>query len=277
MRLSNSGSQTALAAAGDVQAPLNAIVRQNGTPYFLSAALTGGTPDYHFRTEARTVTIHDIRPEADRLSVEREGFQPFRNRTSVDDLYDDETVAGACSREVEALLCEATGASRSIAFDHPRRSVNGDGAAKPDGMCGPARIVHVDCTVTSGPQLATGALGHETVERVLDNGARIAEINVWRPISGPVPRSPLVLGLRHDAGRNARDKGLGQSRRQPGPLHPPRLDWPTGPGFGCAATREHRNARLPRLRRPRAGSRPLVTAEMQQQGKENLPWPATSM
>ena len=197
MTASNPGPPTAIAAetgaGAAVQAPLTFIVRQNGTPYFLSAALTGGTPDYRFRTEERTVSIRDIRPEAGRLSVEREGFQLVRHRTAVDDLYDDEAVAGPYSREVEALLCATTGASRAIVFDHTRRSDAADGADNPDGTRGPARIVHVDYTVASGPQRAADVLGRATVERVLDSGGRIAEINVWRPIAGPVRRAPLAV------------------------------------------------------------------------------------
>lgn len=196
MKLSNPGLETTDSAgdvAGSVEAPLTFIVRQNGTPYFLSAALTGGTPDYRFRTEARTVTIRDVRPDAGGLSVEREGFQLVRHRTSVGDLYDDDAVAGPYSREIEALLCAVTGASRAVAFDHTRRSDRGDGAANPDGSRGPARIVHVDYTIASGPQRAADVLGRETVARVLDTGGRIAEINVWRPIAGPVRRSPLAV------------------------------------------------------------------------------------
>ena len=192
MRLSNPGQETT-DSAGDVRAPLTFIVRQNGTPYFLSSALTGGPPEYRFRTEPRTVTIRDVRPESDGLSVEREGFQLVRHRTAVDDLYDDEAVAGAYSREVEALLCETTGAARAVAFDHTRRSDAADGADNPDGSRGPARIVHVDYTVASGPVRAADVLGSETVERILGAGGRIAEINVWRPIAGPVWRSPLAV------------------------------------------------------------------------------------
>lgn len=197
MKLPNPGPQTAVTdasdATGDVRAPLTFIVRQKGTPCFLSSALTGGPPDYRFRTEAHTVTIHDVRPGAGGLSVEREGFELIPHRTSVGDLYDDEAVAGDYSREVEALLCEATGASRVVAFDHTRRSDAADGAANPDGSRGPARIVHVDYTVASGPVRAAEILGKATVERVLGTGGRIAEINVWRPIAGPVQRSPLAV------------------------------------------------------------------------------------
>ena len=224
MKLSNPGPQTAVADAGDaagdaagiaagiVRAPLTFIVRQNGTPYFLSSALTGGPPEYRFRTEARTVAIRDVRPEAGRLSVEREGFELIPHRTSVGDLYDDEAVAGPYSREVEALLCEATGASRAVAFDHTRRSDAEDGAANPDGSRGPARIVHVDYTVASGPVRAADVLGKETVERVLGTGGRIAEINVWRPIAGPVRRSPLAVA---DASSVDRDDLIATEQKFP--------------------------------------------------------------
>ena len=201
MKLSNPGRETT-DSAGDVEAPLTFIVRQNGTPYFLSSALTGGPPEYRFRTEPRSVTIHDVRSESDRLSVEREGFELVRHRTEVDDLYDDEAVAGPYSREVEALLCERTGASRAVAFDHTRRSDATDGAANPDGSRGPARIVHVDYTEASGPVRAADVLGKETVDRILGTGGRIAEINVWRPIAGPVQRSPLAVADARSVDRN---------------------------------------------------------------------------
>ena len=201
MRLSNPGLEST-DSAGDVKAPLTFIVRQNGTPYFLSSALTGGPPEYRFRTEPRTVTIRDVRSEADRLSVEREGFELVRHRTAVGDLYDDEAIAGPYSREVEALLCETTGASRAIAFDHTRRSDATDGAANPDGSRGPARIVHVDYTEASGPVRAADVLGKETVDRILGSGGRIAEINVWRPIAGPVQRSPLAVADARSIDRN---------------------------------------------------------------------------
>ncbi|MDE0150057.1 MAG: CmcJ/NvfI family oxidoreductase [Rhodospirillaceae bacterium] len=201
MKLSNPGLETT-DSAGDVEAPLTFIVRQNGTPCFLSSALTGGPPEYRFRTEPRSVTIHDVRSESDRLSVEREGFELVRHRTEVDDLYDDEAVAGPYSREVEALLCETTGASRAIAFDHTRRSDATDGAANPDGSRGPARIVHVDYTEASGPVRAADVLGKETVDRILGTGGRIAEVNVWRPIAGPVQRSPLAVADARSVDRN---------------------------------------------------------------------------
>ena len=55
----------------------------------------------------------------------------------------------------------------------------------------------MDYTVDSGPKRAADALGAEEVERVLSSGGRIVQINVWRPIRGPVLRTPIALA---DAG-----------------------------------------------------------------------------
>ncbi len=115
------------------------------------------------------------------------------HKTAVDDLYDDTAVEAVYEPELEVLLKEATGADRVAIFDHTRRSDSADGAANPDGLRGPASRVHVDYTVASGPVRAADALGAEEVERILGTGGRIVQINVWRPITGPVQRTPLAL------------------------------------------------------------------------------------
>jgi hypothetical protein len=181
----------------EVRAPLTFIVPQDTKPYFHSSALTGGLPKVFFETEERVVTIQDMRPLADGLSLDRQGFELHHHDTAVDDLYDDDALEGVYRREIEALLKEATGADRVVVFDHTRRSDMASGAANPDGSRGPASRVHVDYTPTSGPVRAADVLGAEEVERVLATGGRIVQVNVWRPIAGPVQRTPLALA---DAG-----------------------------------------------------------------------------
>ena len=177
----------------DVRGALTFIVPQETKPCFESAALTGGEPRVHFRTEVRRVDVRDMRRVADLLSLDRHGFLLVRHDTTVDDLYDDEAVAGVYDRELEALLAEVTGANRVAVFDHTRRSDGTGGAANPDGFRGPASRVHVDYTVDSGPKRAADALGQEEVDRVLSSGGRIVQVNVWRPIRGPVLRTPIAL------------------------------------------------------------------------------------
>ncbi len=177
----------------DVRAPLTFIVPQDSKPYFQSSALTGGQPKVFFETEDRTVTIRDMRPLADGLSLDRQGFELHHHETAVDDLYDDAAIEDVYEPEIEALLKAATGADRVVIFDHTRRSDAVRGAANPDGARGPASRVHVDYTVASGPVRAADVLGAEAVARILDAGGRIVQINVWRPITGPVQRTPLAL------------------------------------------------------------------------------------
>lgn len=180
-------------AAQDVEAPLTFIVPQESKPTFNSSALTGGEPENFFQSEQRQVTIHDMRPLAAELSIDRQGFELRRHETAVADLYDDERVTRVYDREIEALLKEVLGADRVVVFDHTRRADSPTGAANPDGVRGPAGRVHVDYTVASGPVRAGDALGAGEVERILAAGGRIVQINVWRPITGPVRRTPLAL------------------------------------------------------------------------------------
>ncbi len=186
-------SQSNSQGEAEVRAPLNFIVPQDSKPYFQSAALTGGEPKVFFETEAREVTIRDMRPLAGELSIDRQGFELRRHETAVDDLYDDAAIEDVYEPELEALLKAATGADRVVIFDHTRRSDALDGAGNPDGPRGPASRVHVDYTVGSGPLRAADTLGAEEVDRIFAAGGRIAQVNVWRPITGPVQRTPLAL------------------------------------------------------------------------------------
>lgn len=180
-------------AGGSVQARLTFAVPQDSKPYFESAALTGGAPKVFFETRDRMVTIHDMRPVAGAFSLDRQGFELRQHETMVGDLYDDRAVEELYDPEIEALLKAATGANRVAIFDHTRRSDGATGGANREGRRGPADRVHVDYTPTSGPQRAGDVLGAGEVARILDAGGRIAQVNVWRPITGPVQRSPLAL------------------------------------------------------------------------------------
>ncbi len=177
----------------EISASLNFIRRQDEKPVFHSSALTGGTPNYLYDTEAHTVTISDMREIAEDLSVDREGFELLRHSTAVADLYDDDAVEQTYFPEIEALLRRKFGASQVAIFDVTRRSDGGVGAKNPEGLRGPASQLHVDYTAKSGPRRVKDILGEEEAARLAAAGARIIQINVWRPIRGPVERSPLAL------------------------------------------------------------------------------------
>ncbi len=177
----------------ELSAPLNFIRRQDTKPVFHSAALTGGEMKIFYNPEAHTVPISDMREIADTLSVDHEGFELLRHTTAVEDLYDDDAIEKVYYPEIEALLRRRFGASQVVIFDVTRRADDGTGAQNPDGRRGPATRLHVDYTAKSGPQRAKDILGEEEAARLTASGARIIQINVWRPIRGPVERSPLAL------------------------------------------------------------------------------------
>lgn len=190
----SSVAEPATAGPGaDINTALNFIAPQKTKPYFHSTALTGGAQEIFFQSESHTVAISDMRDIADTLSIDREGFEFRRHETAVEDLYDDAAVEGAYYAEIDALLKDRFGASQVVIFDATRRSDGETGAPNPDGLRGPATRVHVDYTVKSGPQRVKDILGEDEAARLFDTGARIVQVNVWRPIHGPVQRSPLAL------------------------------------------------------------------------------------
>ena len=193
VRTASAEASAPVSVGVDVVAPLTFIVPQDTKPVFHSAALTGGTQKLFFETESIAVPIADMRPRAGDLSVDREGFELLRHETRVADLYDDDQIENRYFPEIEALLNERFGADRTVVFDATRRSDSQTGASNPDGLRGPAVRVHVDYTVKSGPQRIADILGEDEAGRLAGRGAHIVQVNVWRPISGPVRRSPLAV------------------------------------------------------------------------------------
>ena len=189
-------SQTASPASSPdaaVNAPLTFMRPQDTKPYFHSARMSDGPPKIFFETDDHAVEISDMRAIVVTLSIDREGFELMRHTTRVEDLYDDDAIEQDYYREIEALLKQRFGASKVAIFDVTRRSDSNSGAQNPDGLRGPASRVHVDYTVKSGPQRTQDILGEDEAARLEASGARIVQVNVWRPIRGPVERSPLAL------------------------------------------------------------------------------------
>lgn len=177
----------------DVRARLTFIAPQQTKPAFYSQAFTGGEAKFGFAVEHHDVTIHDMRPRADGFTLDQHGFALRTRPTRAGDLYDDAAVHGTYYDEVRTLLREELGASDVVIFDATRRSDGATGPANPDGARNAATRIHVDYTANSGPSRARDVLGEAEVARVLASGGRILQVNVWRPIKGPVQRSPLAL------------------------------------------------------------------------------------
>ncbi len=147
-----------------------------------------GMPMRTGQQEFRRVMVRDARPIAGHLSLDREGFALLRRESRLTDFYDDDLVKSVYYPECERLIREFTGARRVHAFDHIVR--NAARMAKGSPIKGYAGRVHNDYTAWSAPQRVRDLMGAEAEELLR---RRYAEINLWRPIRGPLLRSPLAL------------------------------------------------------------------------------------
>jgi len=178
---------------GDIRGVLSFARPRKAKPVVHGPASNGVEPEQQIELDEHTVSIGDMREIADTLSIDREGFELLRHTTAVDDLYDDGAVDTRYLPQIEALLRRRFDADRVVVFDATRRSDDGEGAANRDGRRGPARRAHVDYTEKSGPRRVADILGVAEAERLAASGARVIQVNVWRPIRGPVLRAPLAL------------------------------------------------------------------------------------
>lgn len=132
-------------------------------------------------------------------SLDVEGFALLAHKTRVGDFYDSDEVRAVAFPEAEGLVRQATGAREVMAFDHNVRCAE-KAERREDGAQMPVRTAHNDYTETSGPQRLRDLLP-QRAEALLRR--RFSIINLWRPIVGPVRRSPLaVLDARSIAFRD---------------------------------------------------------------------------
>jgi len=174
-----------------VRTTLNYLVRTDQKPYSYTFEPPPGVPPRYGQVDAVAgVAVRDARPLADQLSLDEQGFVLRPHPTAVADFYDEEQLKAVYYPEVEALLKAETGSDKVVIFDHTIRSVPKFNAGVPN-MREPVRRVHNDYTATSGIRRVRDHLSPEEAEQRL--ARRFLEVNVWRPIAGPLQDAPLAL------------------------------------------------------------------------------------
>jgi hypothetical protein len=148
-----------------------------------------GVPARSGRNIKHTLPVYNGRGVADRLTLDGQGFTFVRHETKVVNFYDPDEVRRVYYLEVAQLVKDVTGAIRVEVFDHNVRS-RPMAKAGLNGAREPVKFAHNDYTLKSGPQRVRDLLGDEA-EALLKH--RFAEINVWRPIRGPVEETPLAV------------------------------------------------------------------------------------
>ena len=173
-----------------IEASLNYLEPNSEKPVYYAYEPPAGTPRSTGKFVAHSVPIRNAREVVRELSLDKQGFQLTHQETAVRDFYDQEEVKTAYYPEVERLLKEATGAEKVVIFDHQVRNAEpakrGEKNAREYG-----RAVHNNYTAKSGPRRVRDHLPPAEAEQRLQH--RFAEINVWRPIRGPIESTPLAV------------------------------------------------------------------------------------
>ncbi len=161
--------------SGTVQSTLHYFHRNDGTEE------NPVQPRGPGRSAEYTVTISDARPMIRELSLDRQGFVLIQHESAVVNFYDSDEVRAIYYPELQRLIADVTGAEKVVIFAHDVRCAPKAGV---DGVREPVFAVHNDYTLKSGPQhvhdLLSAAEAAEQLQR------RYIELNIWRPIRGPV-------------------------------------------------------------------------------------------
>ena len=138
----------------------------------------------------RTVPIYDVRPVADQLTLDSNGFAFQRQETAVTDFLDSSQIESIYNPEVEKIVAAATGASRVLVFDHTLRVADEDTRTS-HKLREPVHVVHNDYTDLSAPQRIRDLLPADEAAAALKK--RYVYVNVWRSIKGTVEEIPLGI------------------------------------------------------------------------------------
>jgi hypothetical protein len=184
----------AIAIANEVDetviAPLQ-FTMNDGEPVVAKVKVEGAGNDVRTGTFVwRDVEIHDGRPTADQLDLDREGYRLIRDQSEVRNWFDADEARRVGYPETAALVKKMTGCSKVVVFDHTPR-IDDAALQTARAIRPPATMVHNDFIPDSAVQRVRDVLPADEAEARLKK--RYGSINVWRPIKGPVETAPLVI------------------------------------------------------------------------------------
>mmetsp|Transcript_81211 Transcript_81211/g.161060 ORF Transcript_81211/g.161060 Transcript_81211/m.161060 type:complete len:356 (+) Transcript_81211:91-1158(+) len=176
-----------------------------------------GSDGTFFGVDPQPVEVQVSNGRGLQLSLDEQGFRLVDHSWSHIDYYDEQAILSHYYPECESLVCQETGASWALAFDHNirsrRRKAAGEALKGGNAVQEPLLSygVHNDYTATSAPmrirQFAQPPKHNDTIRQLYGSTPPISPertetllkgrwqfINVWRNIaSEPVQRLPLGL------------------------------------------------------------------------------------
>lgn len=177
-------------ALSDVEALVSYITPNERKPFTYEYDPPPGVPRRSAAYRDHRVRVRDARSLRHAPSLDKQGFELRPHRTRVVDFYDEAEVKSVYYVEVEQLVKDATGASSVVVFDHTVRGTEAT-ARSGIGIQEPVNRVHNDYTAESALRRVRDIVSAEDTERLLRH--RIVEVNVWRPIRGPLKTMPLAV------------------------------------------------------------------------------------
>lgn len=148
-----------------------------------------GTEETNIEFVEHVVEIHDVRRSLRPLRLDEQGASVLSHRSSVRTFYDASELRRVGYPETADLIRSATGAADVVVFDHNIRGRNGPvKALAANDVKLPVFHIHTDFSSKSAPERAAAVLGKASAL-----GQRMAAINVWRPLAGPLRDCPLAI------------------------------------------------------------------------------------
>ena len=142
--------------------------------------------------EDRDISIRDMRPVQDMLSLDREGFVLVHHSSAVSDFRNADQIRDVYRHEVAELITSLTGATKVVVAE---RALSRLGERSADfgarGTTYALRMIHTDYTPNSGPGFVSSMLTPE--EMRYWRGRRAAGFSVWRAVSEPPHDMPLAV------------------------------------------------------------------------------------
>lgn len=172
-----------------VQAQIEFLIPEAGRSFaYAHEALPGGEPET-VRFAAHALWIQDVRG-GEALQLDRHGAVLGRWPTRVRRFYDENHVRQRYYGESAEIIRAALGADRVVVFDHNvRRGTASQRGPGQHEIGRPVHHAHTDYT----PRSALARLRRELGPHAERGLSRYLQVNLWRPIRGPVRDAPLAL------------------------------------------------------------------------------------
>lgn len=157
------------------------------SPFNHVAPPPAGTPVRNFSDDAVNVPIKDLRGHESEFSLEKDAFAVITNvsESAEKSFTDSESIKQNYYPEIEKMLLEhIPGCTKVVVFEHAIRRPN------PNATKAPIQRVHIDQTPSTAEYRIRRHVPKEA-QTLLQGRYRI--VNVWRPLNGPVQKSPIAV------------------------------------------------------------------------------------